>query len=58
MGLFDFGKKPQRSGGLFGNRSSYNRSLSPIEKYIREEERWHSWECPHDDPYDCDGDCF
>lgn len=57
MGLFDFGKKPQRNGGSFG-RSSYNPSVSPMEKYIREEERWHAWECPHEDPYDCDGDCF
>lgn len=57
MGLFDFGKKPQRNSGLFG-RSSYNPNVSPMEKYIREEERWHAWECPHEDPYDCDGDCF
>lgn len=57
MGLFDFGKKPQRSSGLFGS-SNYNQSVSPMEKYIREEERWHAWECPHDDHYDCDGDCY
>lgn len=57
MGLFDFGKKPQRNNGLFG-RSSYNESVAPMEMYIREEERWHAWECPHEDSYDCDGDCF
>jgi len=57
MGLFDFGRKPQRNNGRFG-RSSYNESVAPMEKYIREEERWHAWECPHEDSYDCDGDCF
>ena len=49
--------------GLFGNNNNkrrsglFNNTPSDIEKYIREEERWHSWECPHDDPYECDGDC-
>lgn len=57
MGLFDFGKKPQQNRGLFGG-SNYRNSVAPMEKYIREEERWHAWECPHDDPYDCDGGCF
>ena len=50
MGLFDFGKK---------NRSNYRNNVSPMEKYIREEERWHAWECPHGDSYDCDhDDCY
>lgn len=41
MGLFDFGKKPSRNTGLFG-RSNYNSNVSPMERYIREEERWHA----------------
>lgn len=57
MGLFDLGRKKQQNSGMFGD-SSYNSRVAPMEKYIREKERLHAWECPHDDPYDCDGDCF
>lgn len=30
--------------------------ISDTERYIREEERWHAWECPHGDSYECDCD--
>ena len=53
MGLFDFGRKNRRNTGLFGG---YNSNVSPTEKYISEEERWHAWECPHGDSYECDCD--
>lgn len=56
MGFFDFGKKPKQNQGLFGR--SYNTNNAPMEKYIRQEERDHYIDCPHDDPYDCDGDCY
>lgn len=57
MGFWDY-VFSGNNGSKNLRRSGNNRNVSPMEKYIREEERWHSWECPHDDPYDCDGDCF
>lgn len=37
---------------------SYNEKLAPFEKYLRQDERQHFYDCPHEDPEDCDGDCY
>ena len=53
MGFFDFSRKPSNK-----RRWDSVNNNAPAEQYIREEERLHRWECPHDDPEDCgcDGD--
>lgn len=39
--------------------SSFKMDNAPWEKYNREQDRYHSWACEHDDPYDCDNDdCY
>jgi len=55
MGLFDNNQNKKRKGFFDSIREQNN---APMERYLREEERRHYYECEHDDPYDCDGDCF
>lgn len=42
---------------MYAQRSASKKAgqhISDTERYIREEERWHAWECPHGDSYECD----
>lgn len=58
MGFFNSRRDDDKRRGLFDRARDNRDSNAPMEKYLRENERRHGYDCPHDDPYDCDGGCF
>lgn len=46
------------SSDIYNESHDYNKRMSPWEKYQRQDDRQHFFDCPHCEPDDCGGKCY
>lgn len=47
-----------RTKDIYNESHEYNKRMAPWEKYMRQDDREHFFDCPHSDPDDCGGRCY
>lgn len=43
---------------IYNESHKYNKRMAPCEKYMRQDDREHFFDCPHSDPDVCGGRCY